>query len=376
MTFAAAVKSGIGNFANFSGRASRSEFWWFILFSLGVVSVVALLDAIVIGLEKTSIFALLVGYIFVLPNFAVSVRRMHDSNLSGWWYWLVYLFPIGMFVQLYWMVRKGSAGVNRFDALQQEGAVCLPGIAKSLLALGLALPLVVFSNIYGMYWIPAGSMKPTLLVGDYLAVNKTAYGFSKIYCPRVMCGADHRAFTKQPKRGDVVVFKHPNSGADFIKRLVGLPGDRVQVKDGVLYINDKAVEVVPTGVFNETYGPQGPQGSTPRCENGRVSVGEICSKTRFRETLPGGVSHDILDIDKTGQADNTRVFTVPEGKFFFMGDNRDNSLDSRFAGPQGIGFVPFENLVGRAERIIFSSAGRAIAFFWTWRRGRFFEVVE
>jgi signal peptidase I len=117
--------------------------------------------------------------------------------------------------------------------------------------------------------------------------------------------------------------------------------------------------------------------SRPRCENGAVGDGAICQKTRFRETLPNGVEHDVLNIEDDGYADNTDVFSVPEGQYFFMGDNRDNSQDSRFAQTSGgVGFVPVENLIGRADRIIFSSAGASMLYFWTWRSDRFFKAVE
>ena len=173
-----------------------------------------------------------------------------------------------------------------------------------------------------------------------------------------------------------MVFRHPVNGSDFIKRLVGLPGDQIQMRDGVLHINGTAVDLTDAGNFEEIAAPQGPQGLRPRCENGPVGNGGTCLKSRQIETLPNGVSHAILNIT-TQASDNTGVFTVPEGHYFFMGDNRDNSSDSRL--PQtvgGVGFVPYENLVGRADRIMFSSAGRSMLYFWTWRGDRFFKGIE
>lgn len=227
------------------------------------------------------------------------------------------------------------------------------------------------------FWIPSGSMKDTLLIGDFLFVNKMAYGYSQYSCPFSACPISGRLFGSDPERGDVVVFRHPTRGVDFIKRVVGLPGDRVQVKNGRLWLNGEEVPVEPAPDFVETKQQQGPQALVPRCFNDPVPEGGDCIKQRSTEILPGGKGHSILNILDGWMADNTPEFTVPEGQFFFMGDNRDNSQDSRF--PQdigGLGFVPAEYLIGRADRIMFSSAGRSLLFFWTWRPDRFFKAVE
>lgn len=249
------------------------------------------------------------------------------------------------------------------------------------------------SLFFQPFWIPSGSMKETLLIGDFLFVNKMAYGYSYASCPSVIiprfginvdakdiCGFlrkdNKRLFAGTPKRGDVVVFRHPVTGRDYIKRLIGLPGDKVQMKEGRLHINGKPVEMEADGIFKELMAPQGSFGNRPRCSNGAVGTGGICEKERFVETLPNGVVHTTLNIGKR-PSDSTPVFTVPTGEYFFMGDNRDNSTDSRMRQKAGgVGFVKFEDLVGRADRVMFSSGGRSMFFFWTWRSDRFFKRIE
>ena len=226
------------------------------------------------------------------------------------------------------------------------------------------------------FWIPSSSMKDTLLIGDFLFVNKMAYGYAQVSCPFSMCPFSGRIFGGEPERGDVVVFRHPVNGEDFIKRVMGLPGDKIQVKDGVVFINGLAAKQEQVSDFEETFERQGPVGNFPQCFNGGVGIGGICLKQRFTEELPNGVVHTVLSFRDT-RLDNTPVYTVPQGHYFFMGDNRDNSTDSRVAqSALGVGFVPFENLIGRADRIIFSSSGKSMLYFWTWRSNRFFKAIN
>ncbi|MEL7345232.1 MAG: signal peptidase I [Pseudomonadota bacterium] len=235
------------------------------------------------------------------------------------------------------------------------------------------------------FWIPSGSMKDTLLIGDFLFVNKMAYGYSYASCPafrmipavgaKDVCffldGDNTRVMGSEPERGDVAVFVHPRTGEDFIKRVTGLPGDRMQMIGGVLHINGEAAPQTPAGVFEEIFEPQGALGRRPACKGGAIGLGAACEKDKFIETLPGGSTHAVLNIGN-GPVDNTGIYAVPEGHYFMMGDNRDNSDDSR----GGVGFVPYENIVGRADRIMFSAAGRSLFYFWTWRGDRFFKAIE
>ncbi|AIC26593.1 MULTISPECIES: signal peptidase I [Rhizobium] len=225
----------------------------------------------------------------------------------------------------------------------------------------LILAMVIRTVLFQPFTIPSGSMMPTLLVGDYIFVNKFAYGYSKYSLPFSPDISNGRLFGSDPKRGDIVVFRFPpNPDIDYIKRCIGLPGDRIQVTDGVLYVNGKPVPKVADGTFTSDY---------------KLDPGEDVPV--FRETLDNGKTYDTLDQSPVSRGDNTREFIVPEGHYFMMGDNRDNSLDSRF----DVGFVPAENLVGRAS-VIFFSLGNDTSFreIWKWptnmRWDRLFKVVE
>ena len=253
-------------------------------------------------------------------------------------------------------------------------------------ALGIALVLRVL--LFQPFTIPSASMEPNLLQGDYIIVSKFSYGYSKHSIPFSPPLFDGRILGHAPTRGDIVVFKLPRDGhIDYIKRLIGMPGDKVQVRNGVVYINGKVLprKELPSALVDTGYGT--------------IRAG------RFEETNPEGRKYVTQDYGPDGESDNTGVYTVPNNCYFFMGDNRDNSLDSRFdpgvspfktgsgvcawdasndqyVGMQeGVGFVPAENLVGRAQIILLSWNANAHLFKpWTWfidaRPSRFFRILK
>ena len=206
--------------------------------------------------------------------------------------------------------------------------------------------------------VPTGSMKPTILEGDRVFVNKLAYDL------KVPFTTWHIAEWSNPQRGDIVVFFSPKDGQRLVKRVIGLPGDHIQMRDGLLHINDKPVQRERLSDF---------VGEDPCGSEATARV------KRWKETLPNGVSYETLDCVDNGFYDNTNVYTVPPGHFFMMGDNRDNSTDSRVLS--AVGYVPIENIVGRAQLIFFSIAeGEHVWMFWRWptavRWNRLFKFVR
>ncbi len=230
------------------------------------------------------------------------------------------------------------------------------------------LALVFRSVAYEPFHIPSGSMLSTLYEGDYVFVSKFSYGYSRYSFPFGLKLFEGRLMERLPERGDVVVFRLPsNPSIDYIKRVIGLPGDTVQMKHDRLYINGQLVE------------------QTRRGEVAVTSIhGDKRAIRRFEEVLPGGHSHIVLDQTPDGNLDDTPAYTVPEGHYFMMGDNRDDSADSRYRLPDGsapVGFVPFENIVGRADMVLLSfNTSMSLFRPWEWvhafRSGRWFRIIE
>lgn len=229
------------------------------------------------------------------------------------------------------------------------------------LVIALVCAGIIRSFLFEPFHIPSSSMKPNLLIGDYLFVSKYSYGFSRYSFPFAPNLFSEKRFWQinKPQRGDVVVFRLPaNPKINYIKRIIGLPGDKIRVEDGVVYINDQKIKKEYKGIFTEF------DTSLP------LEIEE------YKETLPEGKEITTLDQSESPQ-DNTGIFTVPAGHYFMMGDNRDNSQDSRFL--DHVGYVPEENLIGPAA-IIFFSSKKPIWQIWNWptslRFHRFFNKVE
>ena len=256
---------------------------------------------------------------------------------------------------------------NPTTEVEATGPAAIKELAEIVWTIGLALLLTLVLKVllFQPFTIPSASMEPNLLEGDYIIVSKFTYGFSRHSIPLSPPLFSGRILGRDPQRGDVVVFKLPRDGhTDYIKRLIGLPGDRIQMKGGVVYLNGSAIprRPLPSVMMDSGYG-------------------FTRSVERFEESLSNGRHYVTYDYGTDGDLDNTPVFLVPKGQYFMLGDNRDNSLDSRVPSAIGVGFVPAENLVGKAQVILFSwNKGASLLEPWTWfsdaRPDRFFRSLR
>lgn len=238
---------------------------------------------------------------------------------------------------------------------------------RFLLKLALVV-LILRSFIFAPFSIPSESMLPRLLIGDYLFVSKWNYGYSRWSLPGGVPLIPGRIFGSTPTRGDVVVFRAPEVlDHDVIKRVIGLPGETIQMRQGTVYLNGKPIPKVRIADFTI---PLTANFDAEKCGAPFVDVSngvQICRYPRFRETLPGGRSYEVLDQAELPDRDDTGLYTIPAGHIFVMGDNRDDSGDSRFPAPNGMGYVPLENVEGKAVVNFFSTDGDAEWLKpWTW----------
>jgi signal peptidase I len=257
-----------------------------------------------------------------------------------------------------------TASKTGSDSVRSHASSELIEIGKTILY-ALLIALVLRVVLFQPFTIPSASMEPTLLEGDYIIVSKFSYGFSRYSLPISPPISHGRLFMREPNRGDIIVFKLPRDPhMDYIKRLIGLPGDTVQVRHGTVFINNQPI-------------PQKPSGSSSIDIGGFQQTAE-----KLDETMSNGKTYTTYQVNPDDPAENTDPFVVPKGEYFFMGDNRDNSLDSRFSPDNdGVGFVPAENLEGKAELILLSW-GKGASLFkpWTWvlnaRPSRFFHILH
>jgi signal peptidase I len=243
-------------------------------------------------------------------------------------------------------------------------------LLRFLLILALAA-WAIRSFVVAPFSIPTGSMIPTLYIGDYLFVAKWPYGYSRYSFPFTFPSFNGRILARLPRRGDVAVFRPPGAELDFIKRVIGLPGDTIEVRGGMLILNGRSLPRQSLRPFAMPISPNSPCRVVPPASPFVTNLGDgrrHCLYPAFREALPGGPSYTVLDQVENPRADDFPAMTVPPGHVFLMGDNRDDSFDSRFAPAEGgIGLVPVENLVGRGLVTFWSTDGTASYVKpWTW----------
>jgi signal peptidase I len=280
--------------------------------------------------------------------FTATARRLHHAGYSGRAAVLV-LIPLAGLV----------AGLIIAFLPQRRARLHARNGARGAgyLLIALLLTLSVLRVWWTPYWISSESMKPAFLVGDYM-LARTEYAGNV-------------------KRGDVAVLRDVANDTVHVKRVIAIGGDTVALIHGAVWLNGAALPQLPMGKFREVMTAQGPNALRPRCENGLVGEGAECRKSLFQETLPNGRSYGILNIETDGPADTFAQIQVPQGFFFVLGDNRDNSLDSRFVTQVGgLGLVPAAQVAGVARKVVFSASGSSMLAFWTWRRDRYFRAVQ
>nr|WP_256373027.1 signal peptidase I [Pseudoruegeria sp. HB172150] len=338
----------MADWLDWDGRTGRREFGIFlaIYFATGVIA--QAISAIEATPEAIRVALVILLALLLYPLAGFSVRRFHDIGVSGLNAFWVFVPVVGLVV-LAVLLIKPSRDNPDLEIYPAEWPIA-----------GLTLlTLIVLFAASRIFWqpvmIPSGSMKPTLLIGDYLV-------------------ATH--FPGMPRRGDVVVYQHPERVGRHISRVIGLPGETVQLRDGAIFIDGTVVDSVELEPFVEIFEEQGPMDLWPQCTNFGPAPGSDCIKRRRMELLPDGESHAVLDI-RNGPLDNTPSFEVPEGHVVLISDNRDNAVDSRLPpSADGVGFLPVGNIIAKVRLVVFSTASTSPLAVWAWRPGRYFEVVE
>ena len=231
--------------------------------------------------------------------------------------------------------------------------------------------VVIRTFLFAPFMIPSGSMLPNLMIGDYLFVAKWPYGYSRFSFPFGIAGFEGRLFEDTPERGDIVIFRYPGpEDEDYVKRVIGLPGDSIELRDGVVILNGEPIQRQRIADYPMAVSPNSPcrvVGNDPEAGEQLGPDGPECFYPRYREMLPGGRAFEVLD-QGLGEADNIEPLVVPAGHLFVMGDNRDDSYDSRYAVDEnGVGLLPIDHVVGRAQIAFWSTDGSAEWLLpWTW----------
>jgi signal peptidase I len=345
------LKDALLRSTDWSGRARRRDLWAFAVLAGLLLAACSLAEVWAAANDpKAPRFVFLLAALLLVPLISLGVRRLHDRGHGGGWLAFVLLPWVGWLLPAYLLLAPSKGRVDAPDT-----PVGLH-VAGGLLA-GLVVALVASRMFWSPYWVPSGSMKPTLLPGDYLIV-----GF---------------ADAARLQRGDVVVFRAGLQGQTYVARLIGLPGDRVAMQAGILLLNGQAVIQEDMPPFTEVSVAQGPARHLPRCGNAPVGAGGKCITAQRRETLPGGAKHAVLDLMPDATTGDMPEVTVPQGQYFMLGDNRDDSIDSRFAtSTGGMGMVDGASVIGQADRVLFSAAGAWMLAVWNWRAGRYWLAIE
>lgn len=324
---------------NWGGTAPRAAFvvaiLLFTLAAFGLPSALANLGLPVwVGIATVAALNLLV--------FSVVVRRFHDIGRSGAWA-VLWVIPVVNFAMALWLALAPSAAQSEQVWPKRRRHHIGQAMLCLLVVLGLS------RAFWTPYTIPSGSMKPALIPGDFVI-------------------ATHVSDRNQPARGDIVVFRHPSNQLPYIARVIGLPGEEIQLTDGQVVLNGQVASYVDLPPFTETMPTPSPS-PRPRCKP-PVAGGALCHKDQRLETLPDGTEITVLDISQTLR-DNTDMYRIPEGHYFVLGDNRDNVIDSRISrSTGGIGFVGQHQLIGHARWVLFSGqiAADFTTFDWRWDR--------
>jgi signal peptidase I len=333
------------SFLDLNGTASRKRGW--LVFGLCILSIGVISDGVKHHYLPAAGPIFLVGGLIIILSTIVLVQRLHAAGRSGYWVLAAQIPILGLIPALIILILRPKTPRAKSHPMAQR-------IGGGILLLVFLL-FATRAFLWQPFFIPSESNKPTLLAGDFIIVS----------------GLPHRM-----ERGDIVVFGHPIKSEDYIKRVVGLPGDTVQMQGGLVAINGVIAPQTALPDWHDVMAPQGPNASMPRCGNAPVDPGGDCITQQALETLPGGRSYPVLNIPTQGFPDDTKVYTVPAGMYFVLGDHRDNSVDSRFDQDiGGIGFVPAANIKGVAKMVIFSSTG-AIFDPRLWRAGRYFRWIE